>query len=487
MTEVYRNHPAVIVKNTASFSVALIIISVSMVSPIPLLLIVPLGLFFAVAWWRTHLTVYGDHAVAESNIISKRSKTIPLGKVASVNEVQGLFGRIFGWTTVQININSSQNYGRPEISFMFRTDVAAYIIPLVKYGSGIRQETADTVFETEEPVPAPEVPVFSFTFMDALVFGIAGSSTYSLVSAAFWGAVSVITFLNDATASLLTIFMFVFTGLLQIVTTIIKHANFRVYRSGTTIRMVYGLITIYETAFDVSKVNAVCVKRAFFPRLFKRCCLQAEVVGINAEAKSVTPNVTLLIPESRLEYAMRFIFPEFITDYEVTRQPRDGAYPTFSKAAWSSLAYAGITAAIAWLLILDGELERSLVIISAAAIAATLTIASLAHAYLALGARRMGMGGEMFTTVNGVLDSSEHIMPYSKMQIVRSIQSPMARKHGVAKMRISLLTASGGIKIPTGFYHTDDVEKVGETAVEQSGREIQTIEVRNGETVVGSS
>ena len=95
MTEVYRNHPAVIVKNTASFSVALIIISVSMVSPIPLLLIVPLGLFFAVAWWRTHLTVYEDHAVAESNIISKRSKTIPLGKVASVNEVQGLFGRIF--------------------------------------------------------------------------------------------------------------------------------------------------------------------------------------------------------------------------------------------------------------------------------------------------------------------------------------------------------------------------------------------------------
>ena len=116
MSEIYRNHPAVIVKNTASFAIALILISVSMDSPLPMLALIPMAAFFIAAWWRTHLTVFEDHAVAETNLISRKSKTIPLGKVASVNEVQGIFGRIFGWSTVQININSSQNFSRPEIS-----------------------------------------------------------------------------------------------------------------------------------------------------------------------------------------------------------------------------------------------------------------------------------------------------------------------------------------------------------------------------------
>ena len=487
MSEIYRNHPAVIVKNTASFAIALILISVSMDSPLPMLALIPMAAFFIAAWWRTHLTVFEDHAVAETNLISRKSKTIPLGKVASVNEVQGIFGRIFGWSTVQININSSQNFSRPEISFMFRRDVAEYIVPLLKYGSGIREESPEKAETEEAPEPSPDIPVFSFNFLDAIVFGILGSSTYSLLSAAFWGTVSVVSFVTNPTISLFSILMFVTMGLLNIVGMIVKHANFRVYRSGTTIRMIYGLITVYDTSFDVSKVNAICVKRAFFPRIFKRCCLQAEVVGINADAKSVTPNVTLLIPESRLEYAMRFIFPEFITDYEVTRQPRDGAYPTFSKALWTSLACAGIMAAVAWLLILDGEFNNTKVMIACAGVAATLIIGLLAHAYFALGARRLGMGDTMFTTVNGVLDSSEHIIQYSKVQIVRSVQSPMARKHGVAKMRISLLTASGGVQIPTGFYHVEDVNRISDTTVDQSGARMETVEVRNGEWILESS
>ena len=43
MSEIYRNHPAVIVKNTASFAIALILISVSMDSPLPMLALIPMA------------------------------------------------------------------------------------------------------------------------------------------------------------------------------------------------------------------------------------------------------------------------------------------------------------------------------------------------------------------------------------------------------------------------------------------------------------
>lgn len=483
MTDVYRNHPVAMLKNAAAVLVALFFIAISIESYICFAIMGALVILIVVSWYASTLTVYEDHAEARFDFIVKKKTIIPFGKVAAVNEVKSILARLFGCTTVQININSSQNASRPEVSFILKDDIAAQIVPLLKYGSGISVKETEENETAEKEERVTDVPVFEFGFASAIIFGLVGSSTYGLAMSALWGSITVFSTFANSSISFLTILMFLFTGVIPIVSSILKHGNFRVYRNGTTIRLVYGMITLYDTSFDISKVNAVCVKRAFFPKLAHMCCLQAEVVGINAEKNSTTPNVTLLIPERNLRHAMEVLFPEFVTDYEVNLQPPAAKYPTFSMPTYVTLGFAGLMAST--YLILDtayGGMSQYLYafIIPCAVFAAIMYI----RAFLALRIRRMGYGEELFTSVNGILDTSEYTMQYSKVQIADSVASPRCRKHGLAKMNISLLSSEGRRIVVSGFYDQEDAERISEKTVEMSGRRLSAVNVKNDEMYV---
>ena len=346
MTEVYRNHPVAMLKNIIAAFVAMTIVVISTGLIQYYIAIGAIAVILVISWYANTLTVYEDHAEARFDFIVKKKTIIPFGKVAAVNEVKSILARLFGCTTVQININSSQNAARPDVAFILKDDVAARIVPLMKYGSGISVKGAEETETEEEKNSTPDVPVFEFGFASAIIFGLVGSSTYGLAMSALWGLITIFSTFANSSISFITILMFLFTGVVPIVSSILKHGNFRVYRSGTTIRLIYGMITLYDTSFDISKVNAICVKRAFFPKLAHMCCLQAEVVGINAEKNSTTPNVTLLIPERNLKHAMEALFPEFVTDYEVKLQPPAAKYPTFSMPTYVSLGFAGFAALV---------------------------------------------------------------------------------------------------------------------------------------------
>ncbi len=489
MSQVYRNHPVCILRNSLAILVVLIFMAISAMSLWPLAILGVAIVIYIVSWYVATLTVYEDHAVAEFNFISKKKTIIPYGKVASVNAVKTLLGRIFGCTIIQINVNSSQNAARPEISFMLKDAVAAEIIPLLKYGSGIGQAgdvsengidgtVPEDVSETVQTVPEEDVPVFEFGFAEAIVFGILGSSTWGLIMSALWTAFSVVSVLTDSAVGIFSILMLVSTGVIPIVGSILKHGNFRVYRRGSTIRVVHGMVTIFDTSFDIEKVNAVCVQRAFFPRLFKRCCLQAEVVGINADAKSTTPNVTLLIRESQLEHAMRSLFPEFVTDYDVPRQPSDAKYPTFSMPTYVSLGFAAFMA-LAYMILDLAEENPGEYLWAFVALCVAVAVIMYVRAFYALRIRRMGCGDTLFTSVNGILDCSEYTMQYSRVQISDSVASPRCRKHGLVKMHVSLLSSIGGRRITTGFFTKEEAEEIAERTVAMSGHRMEKIDVRN--------
>ena len=484
MTQIYRNHPAVIVKNSVGMSVAAVLIFISWGNPLILLLCVPFIILSVIFWFVSYLTLYEDHAVAQYSFIVKKTKTIPYGKVASINEVQGIFGRMFGWTTVQININSSQNSARPEISFMFSKKVAEMVVPLLKYGilpdsqEAVPQET-ETV---QEPIPEAE-PIFRFGLWDSVVFGFVGTNTYSLIMAFVWGLISVVTFITSPGASFVSGIMFIVTGAAPIVMSVLKHADFRVYRTGTTVRMVHGLLTIYDTSFDIDRVNSICIKRAFFPKIMGRCCIQAEVVGINAEKNSTTPNVTLLIPEKVLGYAMERIFPEFITDYPIGRQPDRAKYVLFARAIYWTLGFFGVAAFAILMMVLGYDGFRTIMIYPVIGIATVLSILVIFRVQFLLSITSLGCGEKMFTNVYGIVDTSEYIVQYSKVQITSTVASPRPRRLGLAKLNFNLLTAQGKMKVGDGFFDDGTMESLIEKTVEMSGKGIEKIDVKP-ETVI---
>lgn len=487
MTQKYRNHPIVLLRSVLITAFILLLSTWGAPWFVPVAIVAVMAVISVFPWYLTTFTLYDDHALVEVTFISKRRTIVPYGKVASVNTVRTILGRIAGCTTIQININSSMNAARPDVSFTLRDDIVAELVPLLKYGTGISGDAPETASEEdvgdgesaadEEPGEIvgkdvrEDVPVFQFGFASAIIFGLVGSSTWSLIMSTLWGFITVFSMFADPAVSLMTLFMFIFTGIVPIVSSILKHGNFRVYRSGTVIRMYYGMTTIFDTSFDVGKVNAVCVKRAFFPRLAHMCCLQAEVVGINADEKSTTPNVTLLIPESRLDYAMRSLFPEFITDYDVPKQPKGAEYPTFSMPTYVSLGYlACLFVAYQVIDALYGNASDYLYAFIAADIAVPLVL--FVRGFYALRIRRMGHGETMFTSVNGILDTSEYTMQYSKVQISDCVASPRCRKHGLVKMHVSLLSAQGEKRVTTGFFTEEEAEEISRRTVELSGHQL---------------
>ena len=75
-------------------------------------------------------------------------------------------------------------------------------------------------------------------------------------------------------------------------------------------------------------------------------------------------------------------------------------------------------------------------------------------------------------------------LQYSKVQIANSVASPRCRRHGLAKMNISLLSSEGRRIVVTGFYDKEDTERISEKTVEMSGRRLDAVNVRNGEMYV---
>ena len=192
MNESYRNHPSVLIKNVAIPLVIGYLVSMSMDNYLWMVPFIAFSALSAVAWMRTIMEVFDDHLVVTSRIISVKTRTIQYDKVASVNEVRGIFGRLFGWTSLRININSSQNYARPEVIFVFSDVDAAEVAALIKSG---RELTIDEHAETIEDGNVPDSePVFSFGLMDAILFGAFGNDTVKIISALFWGAIAVVSF-----------------------------------------------------------------------------------------------------------------------------------------------------------------------------------------------------------------------------------------------------------------------------------------------------
>lgn len=473
MNDSYRNHPSVLIKNVAIPLIVGYLVSMSMDNYLWMIPFIGFAALSAVAWMRTIMEVFDDHLVVTSKIISVKVRTIQYDKVASVNEVKGIFGRMFGWTSLRININSSQNYARPEVIFVLPDADASEIATHIKSSKGFVSEESVEMIENEN---VPEcAPVFSFGLLDAIIFGAFGADTVKIFSAVFWGVIAFISFVYSEEASLLSILMFVTSGIIPIVSNIIRHGNFRVYRMEDRIRLVHGMVTVYDTTFEMSRVNAVCIKRSLFARILGRCCIQAEVVGINAEKNATTPTITMLIPESQLPMAMERLFPEFASSAQMNKQPRGYLNLIAFRTLYLSLSVAAVAVFIASMWTKYEPDSGSLLAVPVcAAVAASIVVIAALYWYLAYRIFELGEDDTFVISRTGVVDISTYVVHYPKVQITSTRASPRARKNGIARCTMSLLSAGGRTKVYCGFFDAEELDGIADRTVEKSGEKLIT-------------
>lgn len=471
-----RNHIAVLVKSElifGFFAALFVFLSVKNSERILLaftaLMAVMMFIYFRL-WLKTSY-VFGDDGIESfKDTMYKNDKNIPYSKLASVNLVRNVTDLIFGTATLRFNVNSGVNAARPEIAICLKLDQANEIKAYVEqhlFGTPKSAETAETEEERR-------IGKISFGLSNVIFHGLFSIPTGVTLTSAILLGYAIISLFTDGKGGIAAFVAFVFYQVVPVITYIIRYYGFTIWRDGDTISVRHGLISTYSTSFDVSKINAVRVKRPFFARLMHMACLEAEVVGINAVEKEVRPVLCLLMPEERFGKVFDTLVPEFRNDIELQLQPADAKRPIAFKAGLAIGLLAAVIAAAGILIAvfspkLSGmeHLTLTSYMIFAIVSAAVIIVAVLYSAVSSLRHKAFGCSDGMFVFRTGLLDRETVTMYYDLVQTVRYKAGPIARKYGICKCTISLLTAKGYATVTSGYFRTEDLRKIEERIFER--------------------
>lgn len=468
--EKIRCHPSIIVERSLSAIVVLAVLATqlgrSAVPAVFALLFIALVLYNCRQWSRTTIRFNTTDVVVERNTLFKTKKTLPYAKMASVNINRGILNRVFGTARLQININSGSGATVPEAVLTFGQDVAEGI----RAGMAERLYGHETVSEEE-----PAEPAVAFSPADVIVHGLFSVSTYQTVFGFAFLAYSVFQlYLSTGVGggALVSLLMFFVVQLAPSVSLIFHYYNYRVYRRGDTIHLEHGLIRTYTTSFDVSRINAVRVKRTLAARLLSRSCIEAEVVGLaSGSGESLRPVLCLLKDDATQQRLLEELVPEFVDGHGRERQPAGARTVLLIRAALASLtlvlatAYPSIylyreTAALTG--VAGTMLPYALPLATAAAI-----LAIFYATYVSYRITEFGTDSDLFTFVNGAVDRETVVMNYDRVQMIRITEGPVARLFGVARARVHLLSAIGGASVGSGYFSGSRLAAIGDVVMER--------------------
>ncbi len=429
-----------------------------------------LTLLFSYRQWKRTLIRFSEtEVIIERDTLFKLKKVLPYSKIASVNISQGFLNRIFGTSKLMININSGHNAIAPEASLTFKREVAE------RLRSEMSHHLYDQIIPNEEDVRS----MVSFSPADVVIHSLFSVPTSQTLLGGVFLANSIWEMYGSMTAEMGTggtalpsLFMFFLVQIVPSITQLFRYYNFKVQRQGDIIYLQHGLIRTYKTSFRISKINAVRVKSTLASRLLHRSCIEAEVVGIASgdNEGSSRPVICLLKDDEIIRKVLGELVPEFIYERTPGKQP---------EGAWSVLRIRTLIASILLVMVvaypstilyrefaslegISGLAAYVLPLLTAVAILAAVQAARVSYRV-----REIDLGEELFTFVNGILDRETVVMSYDKVQMVRVTKGPIARRFGVSRGTVHLLSSTGSKSISSGLFSEDQLNRIGDIVMER--------------------
>lgn len=325
---------------------------------------------------------------------------------------------------------------------------------------------------------ASDGTVIKFTDLDSILYGALGAYSYHLILAIIMAIYSIISLIFFESGGIVVGGIIFAVGVvLPIISNIVKYYNYKIYRFGDNIRIEHGAIQLYRTSFDIKRINAVRIRSPLFARIIGRCCIEAEVVGINASSEGnndvSAPLLTLLIKINMVDSIMKEILPEFVCDVPTHKEPAKGLLAHLSRMTWNLALFVAIMAfPCMWTFDYapaTGFTGAMLFMTQYILTISTVTTVILAYIYAIADHRicEFGMGEDMIRVVTGPIDRSIVTVQYDRIQICDVSAGPMPRRFGMARGTMSILATTGNIGITTGFFMKDELEKISEITMER--------------------
>lgn len=415
-------------------------------------------------WSNTRLSFDPDNIIVEQNLMLKKKKIIPYGRIASINVTRSVFNRMFGTTKIRINVNSSETRKKCRTAFTFKNELADEI----KRGLSESLHTMEYTSVEAEPEGEPIISLNPAEIILHCAFGISGLRFILIVSTTIYFLYCAMT--DGGTGIKYSIAILVAFEAVRITLMYVKYCGFKIYRTGDIIQIRHGAIHTHRSSFNVNRINAIRFRRSFSARIIGRCVLEAEVVGINSISWKIAPILCPLIKDKKMMDAAAKFIPEFVEKIEYIRQPRNALYMHLLIASIASAAVILVMAyPCQWFLHLTYMPLRLPDWTRFVPLAGTVStvVYLLGTACILYKVRNFGIGENLFSFVNGVFDRTTVIFQYDRAQISIISSGIVSKKLSLAKAKVSILASSGRKTIKSGYFGAAKLQKINEMIMER--------------------
>lgn len=421
-------------------------------------------------WQNTTVTFKENEVLIVRDTFFKREQRIPYNKISTVKVNRGAINRIIGTSKLIFNINSSVNSIAPEATVTFETGLADKVrhdISRKVYGSNLDAHTEDNVVPSVVTISNKDIAIHAILsrptvgmMIGAVFLGIGVAETYMMIlRGGGW-----------TTLMAFSILMFVSSIIIPVIMQLFHYYDYKIYRIKDTIYIKCGMIRLYNTSFKVNKINAVRLRSPLFARMMGRYFLEAEVVGLGTQGgneKEISPLLCPLKDRATIEAVMSQIIPEFAYERNPMKQPNSAGKTIYIHAAlWSAVSIGALF--VPYVMIMDlglriyGVLDAALLFYISGV---TAVVSFFIHGALSRKIVEMDLGEEHFTFLSGVADRVITTVSYDRVQIAKVSNGPLTRPYGLARCTVKLLTAMGSRPVFSGFFRSEDLEKIPDTVL----------------------
>lgn len=415
-----------------------------------LALLLVVVIFNFLRWRKTYIIIDDENLVVNKNfLINKKSTTVRLSSIATVNFQQGIPERIFGTYRLQVDINSSVTADTTDFNLIFKKEVAEEIkARLTKHldedGDGITVH--ESIDENGEVVTATAGAKLIYKFSLVEVLRHCALST-SMMLMLFVVAIIVGTILlgtlfggedSDPIGALISMLVIVVPLVWSMLLPVFKYQNFKIEKVGNRAVISYGLFTHRQYNVPLDKTNAIVMHQPLFARIFGFAYGEILTVGMGEQEEEGTPIFCLMLKPEKLREIIAELRPDLLVNGVGESSPMKAyvstciPYLLFSVGFTAGAAYIGLW----WLGI-------------------PVIAFMLFSAWLSVKTKALAVLSDKAVITSGVFHKRTLIVPNKKIQNISVKTGPISRRLGLAEGTVNVLAATIYSVHEIGYFTMD--------------------------------
>lgn len=425
-------------------------------------------LFHFFRWRKTTVLLERDALIWERATLNRKSLTITIQNISSINLEQSLFERVIGTSRLKIDTNSLSTAKKTDLNLLFKKEMAENIkrwleVQMKREKNGgnteIRESENDDRHLEEETVTVQYTSSMSDLVLHSFYdLSLTGIFLAICVLTGFLG--SLLELMQDiqitGTTSIFwttaAIIFFGVSAMLSILKRFLTYYNFTVGRAGERIILSYGLLKKREYSLPVETINALTIKQTLMGRIFGRYNASIECIGVGDEDNE-TAQLTLSLPYQEMLRRVEELIPE----YELDGLDQKRLVPR--KALWHKLCsniYLMIVAVLV-LIVLRVFMKNGGESLLLGGFVVCLMI-NLIRIFLSMRTESFGMGKNFVVLTKGSFGKITTILQYHKIQYLEYTSSPVTHWTGLYKGNVHILSKTSSLDGP--MVTRDEIEQM---------------------------